>query len=46
MLVLLFGVLLFGGAVEFQNKYDYCKSQDFKTDYCKTQKTLSRYDKK
>ncbi len=45
MLFAFIGALIFGAAMEFQNKYDHCKSIAYKGEYCKMQKKLSEYEK-
>lgn len=33
-------ILLFSNGYQFQSKYDFCKSNDFKFEYCKVEKKL------
>lgn len=45
---LLITAFFYTAPVQFQHKYDYCKSVDFeaKNDYCKLQKKLSSFEQK
>jgi hypothetical protein len=44
IIALIFGLLL-GNTVQLQNKYDYCKSKNFKGEYCEVQKKLHEANK-
>lgn len=39
-LFVLLSALIFGSGYTMQEKYDYCKSIEFKAEYCETQKKI------
>jgi hypothetical protein len=43
-IAIIFGLIL-GNTVQLQNKYDFCKEENFKGEYCSVQKTLHESNK-
>lgn len=44
-MIVLMVLSLFSGVYQYQKKYDYCKSIEFKGQYCQVQKKLNEYER-